>query len=129
MRYPAGITFSAFDWKDSVGPKDQRRRRLDYAWKSIESNQFGVNEFMSWCKAEDRADDGATLGRGARGGGGIGEYCNHSGERIGRPAPAAWGGGALWDQAVCLGNEMDGPWQAGMCRRRFMRSGRLGRRS
>ena len=31
-------------------PKENRPRVLDRAWNSIETNQFGTNEFMIWCK-------------------------------------------------------------------------------
>src|SRR5229473_2085848 len=33
------------------GPKQDRPRVLDKAWNSINTNQFGTNEFMAWCKA------------------------------------------------------------------------------
>ncbi len=51
MRYPGGNFLSGYRWLDGVGPKDQRPRRRDLAWQSIETNQFGTNEFMEFCKA------------------------------------------------------------------------------
>jgi hypothetical protein len=52
VRYPGGNFLSGYDWKDGIGPKEQRPRRLDLAWKTIESNQFGIDEFYDWsCKA------------------------------------------------------------------------------
>ena len=51
VRYPGGNFVSAYDWEDGVGPRAQRPRRLDYAWGVTETNQFGTNEFMAWCKA------------------------------------------------------------------------------
>ena len=50
IRYPGGNYVSACDWKDGVGPRNQRPRRPDYAWRSIESNRFGTDEFMQWCR-------------------------------------------------------------------------------
>ena len=48
VRYPGGNFVSGYNWLDGVGPKDRRPRTLDKAWNSIESNQFGTNEFMTW---------------------------------------------------------------------------------
>ena len=42
IRYPGGNFLSGYDWKDGIGPKDKRPRRLDLAWKSIESNRRGI---------------------------------------------------------------------------------------
>ena len=50
VRYPGGNFVSAFNWEDSIGPKDDRPTRLDLAWKSKETNEFGLNEFILWCK-------------------------------------------------------------------------------
>jgi len=48
IRYPGGNFVSGFRWEDSVGPRDQRPRRLDLAWHSTETNQFGLHEFAAW---------------------------------------------------------------------------------
>src|SRR5699024_7374043 len=45
MRYPGGNFVSGFHWEDSVGPRDQRPRRLDRAWRTLETNQVGLHEF------------------------------------------------------------------------------------
>ena len=50
MRYPGGNFVSGYNWLDGVGPKDKRPTVLERAWNSIETNQFGTNEFMDWCK-------------------------------------------------------------------------------
>ena len=34
VRYPGGNFVSGFRWEDSVGPREQRPRRLDLAWHS-----------------------------------------------------------------------------------------------
>src|ERR1700741_3540858 len=51
VRYPGGNFVSGYNWLDGVGPKRERPRVLDKAWNSLNSNQFGTNEFLSWCKA------------------------------------------------------------------------------
>src|SRR5208282_2567164 len=50
MRYPGGNFVSGYNWLDGVGPKDKRPTVLEHAWNSIETNQFGTNEFIEWCK-------------------------------------------------------------------------------
>ncbi len=116
VRYPGGNFVSGYHWLDAVGPKDKRPRVLDLAWNTIETNQCGVNEFITWCRAvgtepllgtnfgtEPPEMTAALL-----------EYCNvekgtkwselrrqHGYER---PHNVRY-----W----CLGNEMDGPWQIG----------------
>ena len=49
VRYPGGNFVSGYNWLDGVGPKAQRPTVLDRAWNSIETNQFGTNEFIEWC--------------------------------------------------------------------------------
>ncbi len=51
VRYPGGNFVSGYNWLDGVGPKQDRPRVLDRAWNSSNSNQFGTNEFLGWCKA------------------------------------------------------------------------------
>ena len=115
VRYPGGNYVSAYDWKHTVGPKSERPRRPDYAWQSIETNQFGIGEVVDWCKAVGSAPMLAVnLGtEGAREAGELVEYCNLPGGTLwsdrrishGQRDPFAV---ALWG----LGNELDGPWQA-----------------
>ena len=49
-RYPGGNFVSGYHWQDGVGPKAQRPTVLERAWNSLETNQFGTNEFLEWCK-------------------------------------------------------------------------------
>ena len=48
-RYPGGNFVSGFDWKDSIGPKETRPTKPDYAWNAMEPNTFGLDEFVKWC--------------------------------------------------------------------------------
>ena len=52
VRYPGGNFVSGFRWEDSVGPKDQRPSRPELAWGVIETNQFGLNEFVDWSRKQ-----------------------------------------------------------------------------
>jgi alpha-L-arabinofuranosidase len=116
IRYPGGNFVSGYNWLDGVGPKKDRPRVLDRAWNSIESNQFGTNEFLAWCRAV-RTDPllAVNLGTGTpQSAADLVEYCNV-------------GNGTRWSdlrrqhgiespynvKCWCLGNEVDGPWQIG----------------
>ncbi|RKP57411.1 alpha-N-arabinofuranosidase [Cohnella endophytica] len=116
IRYPGGNFVSGYDWKDGVGPLELRPSRLELAWRTIEPNRFGMNEFVDWSKAAG-TDVMWAINLGTHGveeARQIVEYANHasgsywSDLRIshGYKAPHAI---KTW----CLGNEMDGPWQIG----------------
>jgi alpha-N-arabinofuranosidase len=114
MRYPGGNFVSGYNWEDGVGPASQRPRRLDLAWMSTETNRFGTNEFIDWCRlAGPEPMLAVNLGtRGADAARNLVEYCNHPHGTALSDLRRAHG----WDKphAVkfwCLGNEMDGPWQ------------------
>src|SRR5512143_967334 len=51
MRYPGGNFVSGYHWLDGVGPKDKRPRRSELAWYAEESNRFGTDEFIEYCRA------------------------------------------------------------------------------
>jgi alpha-N-arabinofuranosidase len=116
VRYPGGNFVSAYDWRDGVGPKDGRPRRPDFAWRSTETNQFGTDEFIAWCRALGTAPMLAVnLGTaGPTEAAELLEYCNLPVGTSLADLRAAHGhrepyGVKMW----CLGNEMDGFWQAG----------------
>jgi alpha-N-arabinofuranosidase len=116
VRYPGGNFVSGYNWLDGVGPKDRRPTVLERAWNSLETNQFGTNEFVDWCRlvgAEPLL--GMNFGTGTvEMAVNYVEYCN-----VNR--------GTKWSDLRrshgyeqphnirywCLGNEMDGPWQMG----------------
>lgn len=116
VRYPGGNFVSNFRWEDSIGPKDQRPVRLDHAWRSRESNAFGLNEFMDWCKkANAKPMMAVNLGtRGIQEALDLLEYCNYPAGSALSDLRIAHGAKAPHNIRVwCLGNEMDGPWQIG----------------
>jgi len=116
MRYPGGNFVSGYNWLDGVGPKNQRPTVLERAWNSLETNQFGTNEFIQWAK---------LVGTEPLLGGNFGtssvaeqvayvEYCNLDRGTKWSDLRRSHGfeqphGVKYW----CLGNEMDGPWQIG----------------
>lgn len=116
MRYPGGNFLSGYRWEDGVGPRDQRPRRRDLAWKSIETNQFGTNEFMEFCKKVNTEPMMAVnMGTGTiQDAANLVEYCNAP---LGtKYADLRASHGYREPHAVkywCVGNEMDGPWQIG----------------
>jgi alpha-L-arabinofuranosidase len=116
VRYPGGNFVSGYNWLDGVGPKKDRPRVLDKAWDTIESNQFGTNEFLAWCKAVGTEPlMGLNLGTGtAEDAAALVEYCNV--EKGTRWSDLRRQHGVVDPYKIehwCLGNEMDGPWQIG----------------
>jgi alpha-L-arabinofuranosidase len=116
IRGPGGSFLSQYDWLDGVGPVGQRPRVLDEAWNSIETNRFGTDEFMAWCRAAGaEALMTVDLGSGTpEKAAALVEYCNFPGgtrwsdfrRRNGHSQPY---GVRYWG----LGNELDGPWEIG----------------
>ena len=116
VRYPGGNFVSGYNWEDGVGPVQLRPKRQELAWESLETNEFGTNEFMTWCKAASTQPLMAVnLGtRGAESARNLVEYCNHPGGTYWSDLRISHGyrkphGVKYW----CLGNEMDGDWQMG----------------
>lgn len=116
IRYPGGNFVSGYNWEDGVGPREQRPRRLDLAWKTVETNQVGTNEFAAWArKVGAEVNMSVNLGtRGPAEARDFIEYCNH-------PSGSKWSDLRISHgvrephrfKTWCLGNEMDGPWQIG----------------
>jgi alpha-N-arabinofuranosidase len=60
IRYPGGCFADSYDWRDGIGPADKRPRRTNF-WAGVEAasgaanhkyetNRFGTNEFVRFCK-------------------------------------------------------------------------------
>ena len=116
VRYPGGNFVSNYDWRDGIGPVEKRPRKRDLAWKSIETNEVGLDEFMKWADAAEVAPIYAVnLGtKGIEEALAVLEYCNMETGTYYSNLRAANGhekpyGIKTW----CLGNEMDGDWQIG----------------
>ncbi len=52
-RWPGGNFVSGYDWKDGIGPRDRRPPRKNPAWTGVEHNDFGLDEFMTFCHLLD----------------------------------------------------------------------------
>jgi len=116
VRWPGGNFVSGYRWTDGIGPRDARPRKIELAWGSEESNRFGTDEFIAYCRALG-AEPHICINMGT---GTLDEaqawveYCNGTGDTYwanrrranGHAEPYAvryWG----------LGNEMYGEWQIG----------------
>ena len=116
MRYPGGNFASGYHWMNGIGPKDQRPTVLELAWQSLETNQFGTDEFVKLSRLMDWTPMlTVNLGTGtpeeARN---WVEYCNAPAGSLYSDMRAANGSPETYDLKLwCLGNEMDGPWQLG----------------
>ncbi len=116
LRWPGGNFASGYNWKDGIGPKDQRPVRAELAWNALESNRFGTDEFLRYCEliqAEPYICVNLGLGTIDDARHWV-EYCNESRHtywadqrrKNGREEPYKV---TYW----ALGNEIDGPWQLG----------------
>jgi len=116
IRYPGGNFVSSFNWEDSVGPFNKRPRRLDLAWRSLEENKVGLNEFTKWARSAG-SDVMMAVNLGTRGiadACNLLEYCNHPGNSKYSDLRISHGYKEPHNiKTWCLGNEMDGPWQIG----------------
>jgi alpha-N-arabinofuranosidase len=128
MRYPGGNFVSGYNWLDGVGPKEKRPTVLERAWNSIETNQFGTNEFIQWCRlAGTEPLLGFNLGTGTpEQAVAYVEYCNLDKGTKWSDLRREHGYEAPHNVRYwCLGNEMDGPWQMGhMTAREYGRKAR-----
>ncbi len=117
LRWPGGNFVSNYHWQDGIGPISQRPKRIELAWLSTESNHFGTDEFIDYCrrlKVEPYFCINMGTGTYEEALSWL-EYCNGTGDtywanlrrkNTGRHEPhnvKYWG----------LGNEMHGPWQVG----------------
>jgi alpha-L-arabinofuranosidase len=116
VRYPGGNFVSSYRWEDGVGPRAERPHRLDLAWRTVETNEVGVDEFVEWSRTVGMEPIMAVnLGtRGVQEAADLLEYCNHPGGTRLSDLRRANGAKVPHDiRTWCLGNELDGPWQVG----------------
>lgn len=116
LRWPGGNFVSGYHWTDGIGPKNQRPRRIELAWHSEESNRFGTDEYIAYCRRLGAAPYiCVNMGTGTMDEAQAWvEYCNGTDNTYwadlrrqnGHPEPydvKYWG----------LGNEVYGRWQIG----------------
>jgi len=115
-RWPGGNFVSGYDWKDGIGAPDKRPPRKNPAWQGIEPNDFGLDEFLFFCRelgTEPYIVVNSGLGEVDSAVGEL-EYANGAPDTTmgrlraekGHPGPygVKWWG---------IGNEMYGDWQLG----------------
>ena len=93
MRWPGGNFVSGYNWKDGIGDRDRRPPRWDRAWNDVEDNDFGIDEFMAFCRdVHHRAAGGGQhgAGLGATGGRRGGVHPRARAEPLGRRAGQEW---------------------------------------
>jgi alpha-L-arabinofuranosidase len=108
-RWPGGSSVNGYDWREAIGPKERRPPRRHPSEPEVESNDFGIDEFLAFCrelKAEPLVVVDTSIGSPELAAALV-QYCNGSprttwGRRRllnGRPEPYRvrwWGvGGAL----------------------------------
>jgi len=115
-RWPGGNFVSGYDWRDGIGPRDLRPPRKNPAWKGIEHNDFGIDEFIVFCRqvgAEPLivvnsgfGDDHSAAEEVEYVNGPVGRAMGKWRAANGHPQPynVKWWG---------IGNEMYGRWQLG----------------
>ncbi len=116
VRLPGGNFVSAWQWKDSIGPKSERKVHLDPAWYQVIPNDVGHDEYLQWAeKIGAKSLYTVNMGTGrTQDAMDCVEYTNFPGGtywsdlriKNGHEKPY---GVKTW----YLGNEMDGPWQLG----------------
>ena len=115
-RWPGGNFVSGYNWRDGIGDRDRRPPRVNPAWTGVEHNDYGIDEFVDFCrevKAEPMIAANTGFGDAYSAAQEV-EYCNSSADTIGGSWRAENGhakpyGVKYW----CVGNEMFGHWQLG----------------
>lgn len=114
IRYPGGNFVSGYNWEDGIGKKENRPKKMELAWLSIETNQFGTDEFCQWAKKAD-SDIMMAVNLGTRGpdeARNLIEYCNSTTNTYYANLRRENGFSEPFNiKTWCLGNEMDGDWQ------------------
>ena len=115
-RWPGGNFVSGYDWRDGIGDPDKRPPRWERAWNAIEHNDFGIDEFVRFCREID-TEPLAVVNTGL---GDVDmavqmlEYCNGDPNTVMGRKRAGNGNkkpfGIIW---WGIGNEMYGGWQMG----------------
>jgi len=55
IRWPGGCFADDYHWRDGIGPRDARPRRINLWWHAEESNEFGTHEFIDLCRQAEAA--------------------------------------------------------------------------
>ncbi len=115
-RWPGGNFVSGYDWKDGIGPRDRRPPRWERAWKDVEDNDFGIDEFMTFCR-HVKTEPLIVVNTGL----GSVKSAMEEIEYVNGPATSKWGARRAQNGHSApykvtwwgVGNEMFGDWQLG----------------
>ncbi|MBN2019360.1 MAG: glycoside hydrolase family 127 protein [Sedimentisphaerales bacterium] len=115
-RWPGGNFVSGYDWRDGIGERDKRPPRKNPAWKGVEHDDVGIDEYMELMEiigAEPFIAVNTGLGTIEEAAAEV-EYCNGSVDTPMGKLRAQNGHlepyGVKW---WAVGNEMFGDWQLG----------------
>lgn len=116
LRWPGGNFVSGYTWTDGIGPVEQRPRRLELAWHDVESNRFGTDEYIAYCRELGTepficVNMGTGTMEEARS---WVEYCNGTSDTYWANLRRQHGHDEPYNVRYwALGNEMYGNWQIG----------------
>ncbi len=115
-RWPGGNFVSGYDWRDGLGDRDRRPPRKNPAWTGVEHNDFGLDEFIDFCRTvgtEPVIAVNTGFGDAYSAAQEV-EYCNSAKDTVAGGWRAKNGHAKPYNvQYWCVGNEMFGPWQLG----------------
>ena len=121
-RWPGGNFVSGYDWHDGLGDPDRRAPRKNPAWQGVEHNDFGIDEYMNFCRLLG-ADPYITVNSGL---GGVQtaveevEYANAPATApwasfapaTATPRPMASASGRSATRCTAAGNSVTCPWKS-----------------
>jgi len=116
LRWPGGNFVSGYHWTDGIGPVERRPRRSELAWHAEESNLFGTDEFIRYCRALGTEPYiCVNMGSGSMDEAQAWvEYCNGTGDTYWANLRRTNGSVEPYNVKLWgLGNEMYGAWQIG----------------
>ena len=50
LRWPGGCFADDYHWEEGIGPRERRRRSRNLWWFDEDSNEFGTDEFIEFCR-------------------------------------------------------------------------------
>ncbi|MBI5864622.1 MAG: alpha-N-arabinofuranosidase, partial [Planctomycetes bacterium] len=115
-RWPGGNFVSGYDWRDGIGDRDRRPPRRNPAWTGVEHNDFGIDEYIDFCRTigtEPLIAVNTGFGDSYSAAQEV-EYCNGGPQTVGGGWRVANGHAEPYTVKYwCVGNEMFGNWQLG----------------
>jgi len=116
-RWPGGNFVSGYNWRDGINPnRDKRPPRTNPAWTGVEHNDFGIHEFIGFCKTigtEPMIAVNTGLGTVEETAEEV-EYANGTTDtELGKQRAQNGSKEPFNVKFWCVGNEMYGNWQLG----------------